>query len=47
MLCINTRLYTPELAAAHGVRANDSDFSYDYICAVAQQYIDPAFLDLT
>ena len=39
--------YTPELAAAHGVRANDSDFSYDYIRAVAQQYIDPAFLDLT
>ena len=41
------RDYTPELAAAHGVRANDSDFSYDYIRAVAQQYIDPAFLDLT
>ena len=41
------RDYTPELAAAHGVRANDSDFSYDYIRAVAQQYIDPAFLDLS
>ena len=41
------RDYTPELAAAYGVRANDSDFSYDYIRAVAQQYIDPAFLDLT
>lgn len=41
------RDYTPELAAAHGVRANYSDFSYDYIRAVAQQYIDPAFLDLT
>ena len=41
------RDYTPALAAAHGVRANDSDFSYDYIRAVAQQYIDPAFLDLT
>ena len=41
------RDYTPALAAAHGVRANDSDFSYDYIRAVAQQYIDPAFLDLS
>ena len=41
------RDYTPKLAAAHGVRANDSDFSYDYIRAVAQQYIDPAFLDLS
>ncbi len=41
------RDYTPELAAAHGVRANDSDFSCDYIRAVAQQYIDPAFLDLS
>ena len=41
------RDYTPELAAAHGVRANYSDFSYDYIRAVAQQYIDPAFLDLS
>ena len=41
------RDYTPELAAAHGVRANDSNFSYDYIRAVAQQYIDPAFLDLS
>ena len=41
------RDYTPELAAAHGVRASYSDFSCDYIRAVAQQYIDPAFLDLT
>lgn len=41
------RDYTPELAAAHGVRASYSDFSCDYIRAAAQQYIDPAFLDLT
>ena len=37
------RDYTPELAQAHGVRASYSDFSFDYIRAVAQQYIDPAF----
>ena len=40
------RDYTPELAAAHGVRANYSDFSYDYIRAVAEKYIDAAFLEL-
>ena len=40
------RDYTPELAQAHGVRASYSDFSFDYIRAVAQQYIDPAFLAL-
>ena len=41
------RDYTPELAAAHGVRASYGDFSYDYICKVAETYIDPLFLDLT
>ena len=42
----STGITTPELAQAHGVRASYSDFSFDYIRAVAQQYIDPAFLAL-
>ena len=41
------RDYTPELAAAHGVRANSSDFSYEYIRSTAEKYIDPAFLDFS
>src|SRR5699024_5305054 len=41
------RDYTPELANAHGVRANYSDFNYDYIRATVEKYIDPAFLDFT
>jgi poly-gamma-glutamate synthesis protein (capsule biosynthesis protein) len=40
------RDYTPELAAAHGVRASYSDFSYDSIKKTAQQYIDAEFLEL-
>lgn len=40
------RDYTPELAAQHGVRANYSDFSYDYIRAAAEKYIDAEFLAL-
>lgn len=41
------RDYTPELASAHGVRANSSDFSYEYIRSTAEKYIDPAFLDFS
>lgn len=41
------RDYTPELANAHGARANYSDFNYDYIRATVEKYIDPAFLDFT
>ena len=40
------RDYSPELAEAHGVRAAYSDFSYDLIRAVAEKYIDAAFLAL-
>lgn len=40
------RDYTPELAAAHGVRASYRDFSYDYIRATAEKYIDARFLTL-
>lgn len=40
------RDYTPELAAAHGVRASYRDFSYDYIRATAEKYIDAQFLTL-
>lgn len=38
--------YTQELAAAHGVRASYGDFSYDYIKATAEKYIDAEFLTL-
>lgn len=41
------RDYTQELAASHGVRAKYSDFSYDYIKATAEKYIDAEFLSLT
>jgi poly-gamma-glutamate synthesis protein (capsule biosynthesis protein) len=40
------RDYTPELAAAHGVRAAYSEFSYAYIKRTAETYIDAEFLDL-
>lgn len=40
------RDYTPELAAGHGIRASYSDFSYDYIRATAEKYIDAEFLAL-
>lgn len=41
------RDYTPELASVHGVRANYSDFGYDYIRVTAEKYIDPMFLDFS
>ena len=41
------RDYTPELAAAHGVRANYSSFSCDSLRASAEKYIDPSFLDFS
>jgi poly-gamma-glutamate synthesis protein (capsule biosynthesis protein) len=40
------RDYTAELAAAHGVRAAYSEFSYAYIKRTAETYIDAEFLDL-
>ena len=39
--------YTQELAAAHGVRANYSDFSLDRIQKIAQNNISTSFLALT
>ena len=39
--------YTHELAAAHGVRANYSDFSLDRIQKIAQNNISASFLALT
>ena len=39
--------YTQELAAAHGVRANYSDFSLDRIQNIAQNNISASFLVLT
>ena len=41
------RDYTQELAAAHGVRANYSDFSLDRIQKIAQNNISASFLALT
>lgn len=41
------RDYTPELARAHGVRAEYPSFSYDYISQTAQTYINSEFLELT
>ena len=41
------RDYTQELAAAHGVRANYSDFSLDRIQKIAQNNISSDFLELT
>ena len=41
------RDYTQELAAAHGVRANYSDFSLDRIQKIAQNNIGESFLALT
>ena len=41
------RDYTQELAAAHGVRANYSDFSLDRIQKIAQNNISASFLVLT
>ena len=38
--------YTPELAAAHGVRANYPRFSYDYIGQVLKQTIQQEYLAL-
>ena len=38
------RDYTPELAAAHGCRANSPQFSYDYIRQVIEENIDEAFI---
>ena len=38
------RDYTQELAAAHGVRANYSDFSLDRIQKIAQNNISASFL---
>ncbi|MCI2046691.1 MAG: CapA family protein [Faecalibacterium sp.] len=41
------RDYTPELAAAHGVRGKDSRFTYDTITQIIQQNISSDFLDIT
>lgn len=41
------RDYTPELAKAHGVRAEYPGFGMDSIRKVLENNIDPAFLDLT
>ncbi|MBU3819661.1 MAG: CapA family protein [Candidatus Faecalibacterium intestinavium] len=41
------RDYTPELAAAHGVREDYDTFSYDYIGETARTYISPEFLALS
>ncbi len=41
------RDYSPELAAGHGVRADYSDFSYEYIRTTAEKYISAEFLDFT
>ena len=40
------RDYTPELAQAHGVRADYPYFGYDFIRQTAQTYLDPEFLEL-
>lgn len=40
------RDYTPELAQAHGVRADYPSFGYDFIRQTAQTYLDPEFLEL-
>ncbi len=41
------RDYTPELAKAHGVRADHNSFSDEWIRATAQTYISEPFLELS